>query len=72
MSVPVLLLTHLSIYHNTTKQPIQSSACTVIGATVEAKPGNGEGCTRKGIWHKVLALATARVSLFPSSSGADA
>jgi hypothetical protein len=36
---------------------IFSPASTVIGAIGGAspKPGNGEGCVRKGIWRKILA-----------------
>jgi hypothetical protein len=34
-----------------------SPASNIIGAIGGAspKPGNGEGCVRKGIWHKIIA-----------------
>jgi hypothetical protein len=47
----------LSITFHFTK--LKSPASTIIGAIGGAspKPGNGEGCVRKGIRHKILASA---------------
>jgi hypothetical protein len=50
-----------SIFYLNTKLKIQknSPASTIIAAIGGAspKPGNGEGCIRKGIRHKILASA---------------
>jgi hypothetical protein len=41
-------------------------ASTVVGVTSGAgpKPGDGDGCIKKGIWHKIVASATAQVFSF--------
>jgi hypothetical protein len=46
----------------------RSPASIVIGAIVgdSPKPGNGEGCVRKGIQHKIL--ASALVFLIPMNN----